>query len=419
MSFIKVTGVDINDRRINVRFVCSNELEQYFVSNKVFWSDYDYDLTDLPLSVALVPFVCNMLPIVWLTNSELILPEIDADFFKSIPNFLRGYGNMYPMLKFRGRVLPKKLAQNKPRGDKYYSGVFFSGGVDAFCTLFRHLSEHPVLITIWGADVRLKDINGWNNVSEHVQSTASEIGCDFTFVKTNFRTYIDESKCSELISGSNENFWHGFQHGIGLLGQAAPLVWKYGINKLYIASSYTADDVGHTCASDPSIDNFVRFCGAEIVHDGFELTRQNKIHYICEFANKNNIKPILRVCWQSTGGKNCCNCEKCMRTIFEILVEGRHPQDFGLKYCTRHLRNSRFTVLSDYSKVVKPAWNEIQRLMNSLPEGKVIKYTDWVKNCDFESESKGMDIKLRRFINNLPWRLYRKIRSQFNRIANN
>jgi len=103
-----------------------------------------------------------------------------------------------------------------------------------------------------------------------------------------------------------------------------------GYSKIYIASSFTMADKGnYTCASDPTIDNYVRFCGCDIVHDGYECNRQDKIKSICDYAKKKKMQIPLRVCWESTEGTNCCVCEKCFRTMLAIYAEKQHPADFG------------------------------------------------------------------------------------------
>lgn len=76
------------------------------------------------------------------------------------------------------------------------------------------------------------------------------------------------------------SWWHEFQHGMGLITLMAPVAYKEKVRRLYIASSYTADVKNLICTSGPSIDNFVQFSGCEVVHDGFESNRQEKVRYI-------------------------------------------------------------------------------------------------------------------------------------------
>ena len=300
-------------------------------------------MTDCPVGIAIIPWICNILPIIWLTDSELIVPELDEDFYNCIEEFKRGYIDMYPMLEFKGKIIAESIKQNRPVASGG-SACFFSGGVDAFNTLFQHLDEHPSLITIWGADVKLDDTLGWDIVYSHTLSTASKLNLDSYVIKSNFHSILNEKTLfKRLISNSGDGWWHGFQHGIGLIGLAAPLCFSLGIHTLYIASSFTAADKGkYTCASDPTIDNFVRFSNCRICHDGYEFTRMMKIKNICEHSDRiKDFNPVLRVCWMETGGKNCCHCEKCLRTMAALFVQGRDPKDFGFDYSDSDLKKSK------------------------------------------------------------------------------
>jgi hypothetical protein len=145
---------------------------------------------------------------------------------------------------------------------------------------------------------------------------------------------LNEANLTKLINKQIKgNWWHEFQHGIGIIGHAAPLAYIYNSEAVYIASTFTEKEKGKvTCASDPSIDNYVKLGGSRVLHDGYEFNRQNKIKNICDYINSKNFKIALRVCWQSSGGKNCNHCEKCYRTILAILIEGYNPNDYGFFY---------------------------------------------------------------------------------------
>ena len=53
---------------------------------------------------------------------------------------------------------------------------------------------------------------------------------------------------------------------------------------------------------------------------------------ICEYSRRNNTEIPLRVCWESSGGSNCCKCEKCYRTLFGIIAEKENPRKYGFNY---------------------------------------------------------------------------------------
>ena len=292
--------------------------------------EYSENISDTPKNIAVIPLLCNFLPIAWVFNAQIFVDEIDKDFYDNLDEIKQGYIEMYPRINFGGKLTVKTLIKNDYEVSEK-TAAFFSGGVDSFNTLISHVKENPALITLWGSDVKLDDVEGWNNVKRHVLETAEKFKCDNLLIRSSFRYVINEGVLSqEVMPLSGDGWWHGFQHGIGIIGHAAPYVYKHKLQKIYVASTYTAADKGnYTCASDPTIDNHVKVGKCMTIHDGYEFNRQQKVQRICEYKRTGGTAINLRVCWESKGGKNCCHCEKCYRTILEILAEGENPAEMG------------------------------------------------------------------------------------------
>ncbi len=331
MNKVKLIDIEKKGGKVRYNYEIEGSWRKYFNSEHVFEIEYSQNIEGVPDSVLAVPFVCNIIPIVWLCDATLYMEILDEDYYENLEYVKNGYKTMYPMLEFEGKIQVKNIQKNVPE-EQEKSAVFFSGGVDAYTTLFRTIEEQPSLITIWGSDVKLNDLHGWKNVENHIMSVSQEYKLDVYVVKSNFRMILKEEKLDRLVKNSLDGWWHGFQNGIALIGHAAPLSYLFGFAKVYIASSYPEKMKGqYTCASDPTIDNHVRYCGTRTIHDAYELDRQEKIQYIIE--NKKRGFPIrLRVCWDSRGGSNCCRCEKCYRTILEIISEMENPKDYGFEW---------------------------------------------------------------------------------------
>ena len=90
MGRIEIDGVDVRSGGIVVRYSVSDDLEPYFRRPHLFYAGYSQSLEGVPPSVAVVPFLCNTLPIAWLTDSDIVLDEIDKDFHDSIAEFKKG-----------------------------------------------------------------------------------------------------------------------------------------------------------------------------------------------------------------------------------------------------------------------------------------------------------------------------------------
>lgn len=269
------------------------------------------------------------------------------------------------------------------------TGVLFSGGVDAFATLITHLTENPVLVTVWGADIKLKNTTGWERVQAHVEATAKEYGLKRVSFASNFREFINEGALNELVRETGDIWWYGWQHGLALICQTAPLTWIMGMKNLYIASSCTPEERKRnvTCASDPSIDNFIRMNGCHVSHDLFEFERQSKVNLIVDHSKCNAVK--LRVCWTTDGGTNCCRCEKCVRTMLEIFAAGGDPRDFGFAYTRSDLRDSYMNVWLHFNYEHQGLYyREAQSQLREHPEISLPRGLGWIKKIDFETERK-------------------------------
>lgn len=321
---VAVNKIDIIGCQIKVQYSVSRSIEKYFRTNE-FFAEYSINVENVPFSIAVIPFICNILPFIWIKNCDLIVPMLDKTFYNQLDILRNSYQQMYPMLNFRGNIKVEQIEDISYETQK--SMCFFSGGVDAFSTLLNHIIEKPILFTIWGADISFSDEQSWNIIKKQNEQTAKQFSLDFLFCKTNFRDFYNNDLFNSLVSASNDDWWHGFQHGMGLIGHAAPLCLIKGISTLYIASSYAVEN--NRIASHPTIDNNVVWAGVHTVHDQYMYPRQSKIHDICRYARKNKKFPYLRVCWQSHSSSNCGYCEKCMRTIYGLIVEGEDPNFYG------------------------------------------------------------------------------------------
>lgn len=357
ISKVKITKMG---KKVCVDFQTTSDLD-FFWREKSFFSEYDVFVESVPDSIAIIPFVCSVLPIVWLTDTELEIETIDKAFYESIEFFKRGYKKMYPQLSFNGTLTVERVEYNFYQSEK--SAMFFSGGADAYASLVAHYDEQPVLMLLRGADVDLDDDLGWYNVSTSVECAANEFGFLKSFIVSNFRSSLNQTALDHFVAKSGDSWWHGFQHGIALIGQAAPLAFLHKFGVVYIASSFTKKDKEHegfSCASDPTIDNYVRFGSTIVSHDQFEFCRQEKITHICNFVKKTGHKVSLHVCWRSKGGENCCHCEKCYRTIMEIAAENMDPIEFGFACDKNIYKRIKKDICLNMNVPFTSFWQEIQ-----------------------------------------------------------
>jgi hypothetical protein len=110
-----------------------------------------------------------------------------------------------------------------------------------------------------------------------------------------------------------------------------------------IASSFThAGDPKH--GSDPETDHLLSSRGFQIVHDGAEYSKFDKARAIQWWPAA---LQHLRVCWQGRNlGKNCCKCEKCIRTILFFRALGIFPSAFARDVKDRQIARMRIPPIS-------------------------------------------------------------------------
>lgn len=379
-SYLRIDSVAADSKSLTVKFSLSEDLARYFDEQHVFHVEYSQDISGVPEGILVIPFVTNVLPIIWLKDAVLQVPKLDRVFYESIPDIKKGYADMSPMLNFKGRVEVGELEVCDVSPSDQVA-AFFSGGVDAFTTLIRHHEEKPILLTMRGADVKLSDVEGWQIVHDHTIETAKQFDLpEPVFITSTFRTFLREGELTQLVEASGDNYWHGYQHGIGLIGHAAPVAYKRRLRTVYIASSYTIDEKV-ICASDPSIDEKVRWTPTSIIHDGYEWNRQQKIMAIVSYAHRTKVYPQLRVCWITSGGRNCSQCEKCLRTMYGLMAEGEDPTRYGFIDSYLHAARNRRTVYLDVISVGLRNWRPIQKRFlqtrHYAEDGRI----NWIMRC--------------------------------------
>ena len=390
MNTINIDTPIISKNHIDYKYTIEGDWKKLF-KEEHFWVEYNCDVKNTPESVAIVPFICNILPIVWLCDATINLKECDKSFYESIPEVKNGFINMYPEFEFKGKINCEKLINND-KNQTEGALVFFSGGVDAFDTLLRHIDEKPILCTVWGADIKINDRKGWNNVEKNVKEVSKEYNLDYVVIKSNLRECFDNIELCNLIKPVIDNWWYYFQQAIGMIGLAAPIDYLKGVRKNYFASSFTEKNKGEHfhCGSDITIESKLKICDSITIHDGYEFDRQSKVHNIVEYCKNNNKKVILRVCWKSVAdGKNCCKCEKCYRTMLGLYAEGVDPKDYGFSYTNEDLKNVKHCEGLYNEKNIIRYYRPIQIIMkNNIKIEQLPDSLKWFYNLDLDKLEK-------------------------------
>jgi len=323
---IKLNSIKYSDkgRKISYDYSFSAGTQKYFTKNNPYYCVYDSDVSQVPKSISVIPFLSNTITIAWFAGFDIEVDEVDEDYFNALLALKEVFQKWYPNVALKGGLKAKKQVKNSIEGTK--KAMLFSGGVDAFATYLRNYEAKPDLITIHGPDIEINDLEQWNDLKNYIQEEPLLADNSKNFITSNVRDFYSYRV---LLLTDNMGWWGEIQHGISLLGVTAPIAYKNKYSEISIASSYTKD-IDIKWGSTPETDEKITWAGLSIKHDGYELQRQDKVDLIANFVANTQKTLRLRVCYSELRDQfNCSNCEKCFRTILGLVLAGQNPNNFG------------------------------------------------------------------------------------------
>lgn len=397
MRSIILDEISVKGGKVDYFFSVNGKIQKYFKKSNHLFFEYNYDMTEVPISILTIPFVANIAPLVWITDSTLSVSELDDSFHDCLCNIKEAYQNMYPEVNFEGEILTSSVVSNS-YVPELEAGLLFSGGLDALATFVRIKEKKPLLITEYGwhyNDVNKSEI--WDADKKHVVSFANGQGLDNILIHSNYGTFMNAQVIDRnYLKKLGDSWWHGLHHSLAIISAAIPVAFELKFECIYIASSYFKEYKAK-CASDPTVDNEIKYASGKVFHDGYDINRQDKVKVVIDHNNSNKQYVNLRVCFLNE--ENCCNCEKCVRTILGIVAEGENPRNFGFKV-PKDLSNHIAKFLHDNVKFFTPArvmqWNLSKERMIENHDN--ILYQDlleWFQDYDFVTERRKSLIKYR------------------------
>jgi hypothetical protein len=176
---------------------------------------------------------------------------------------------------------------------------FFSGGVDSMYTFLKRMEEISHLVFIHGFDFYL-DKDTYRRAIERNTSFARGFDKVLIPVETNHYPF-----------GYRYNLSRNLTQGSAL----ASVALLVGFPRVYLPAAYSYSQL-IPLGSHPLTDRLWSNEAVEIIHDGAETRRVDKVKKIaeCESALDN-----LRVCFDDIN-VNCGKCAKCMRTSIPLTL---------------------------------------------------------------------------------------------------
>ncbi|WP_226007312.1 hypothetical protein [Natrinema salinisoli] len=330
MSSIIIDRLTANDGTLECSVRASADLER-FVTDEPFRTSYDVSIADVPDGVLAIPVLAQVCPVAWANGADVYVDEVDATFARALEDVAESLSAMYEFID-GGTLYARSTIDPDPEGTDE-TGLLFTGGVDSTYSYVRHREESPTLISIrgWTITPDAGDDEKWDALRSRVSSFAHEHDCETAFVQSNMLSFLDHPMLLAHYKRHVDGGWYSsVGHGLGLLGLCAPLAYARGMTDLYVAATHW-DGIDLEWGSRPDIDDHVRWAGTQCHHDGYDLTRQERLDRIADYVRTESPTLQLQTCNDRMDG-NCGVCEKCYRTAVGLRLSGLEPDDHGYPF---------------------------------------------------------------------------------------
>ena len=321
--------------RVDYKYKAPEILQKYIKGEPLF-VEFPCDMKSVPLSILSIPFVGIMATVTMLLNVEIHVPVLEKSFMDCVAKLGKVYAKMYPDSGLKIDVFADNVVKSKLcSGGGTSNALFFTGGVDATRALIGLLEKRPTLVNIWGGDIRLTDEASHGELEQYLNKITEYLDLDYCFIKTNAREMFCENELEELTishvgKALNHGWWATIAHTLSMTAAAIPWLLKENINKVYFGSSYQEGKATYD-ANNIELLHAMSSEYYEILCADINLERNDKVTKIVRWKQETKAPIQLKVCWRRVAGKNCSSCEKCYRTILNILSNHGDPNEFGFE----------------------------------------------------------------------------------------
>jgi len=302
---------------------------------------YDVALESVDPCFVVIPFVSTILTVAWALGADVEVPVLDKTFIESAESIRKVMKSWYPRLSFRGEI--RAHTTRSAAGTAGREGILYSGGLDSTASMLRHLDSRPVPMLVLGTpDLPTNHPEFLAMFLERVAPFVGQLGLKLHVIRSGMLEMVDLETLNEDFGKAVGGYWwESISHGLMLLGSCAPVAAAEGVGILRIAASRT-EAFEEPWGSNPQVDEKLAWGGTRVVHDSYDLSRQQKIDsLIAPFLRGTKETIPLRACGSTKSKErvvrkmlNCERCEKCVRTIVGLLAGGVDPKacGFGMGY---------------------------------------------------------------------------------------
>ncbi len=266
------------------------------------------------------PFVVGSVFLAMRTSADLVVHgEVWPSLLRNLEEFQAAWSCWLPN-KYARVAINVDVEREHPRADNGQRALAaFSGGVDSCFTTYRHTTGNCGRlkrdlrggVMIHGFDIPLNENEVFERAAAKAKMMLQSIGIELIPMATNFRELEDD--------------WHD-AHICGLASCLMMFQEEYGVGLIAGSPPYDNISVSPPWGSNPVTDWMLSSGRFRIIHDGAGFTRAQKLGAMAKWPEA---MKYLRVCWEGEQkDRNCCRCEKCIRTILNFRAIG-----LGLPEC--------------------------------------------------------------------------------------
>jgi hypothetical protein len=381
----------LEDNTLACRVRISRDLRRYLRKSQ-FYIRYAQDIS-AEEGLLNIPGVALLLPLAWLTDSDLHVRCLDRTFVGAAEALQRSYQAMYPKMLFGTRLVVDEPVDCPPNPEG--AAMLFSGGIDATYSYFanRHLS--PRLVQVFGTEFPCSETRHLGRVMQQSSAFADEQDVDISFIHTNFSYLFDNRaithKFSPVRERASTSLWQGVGYAPGLLAMSAPLS-AGRFNHLIIAAGADKEHADrmreNPDASSPKADQKMAWSNLKVEHHGC-LHRFEKARKMKEWLPGKNLRVCLRFnsITDGNGTLNCGRCEKCARSIVALAIAGVDPSKCGFAIDNQTVSAIKTVLMNRKSKnsYVALFWGPMQRVIPDPIEGGMFGFREcleWFRTFD-------------------------------------
>lgn len=379
---IEILEPQFSDNNLINEIIIPKAIKKYFKST-TFKIKYDRPIITNE-SILNIPVLATILPVSWLTGTNIHVKTLDKTFLESMTEVQAAYGEMYPKGNFSAKIFVDDVIENTFKDTGY--GLTFSGGLDSTYSLMINSKKNPHLITYLGTDMSLAYPEEIAIIKKRYSNLAEKMHLEISFIETNALSNLDTRRITHnfhhILGGT---LWEYLMHGLFNASYSAPISTGR-FNKLLMASSDPSPDFKRKYGSSSTIDGKIRWADKSVEQDGV-IYRYKKAAGLKDCIEKYDLK--LKVCTYKIT-ENCSACEKCYRTIISFLIAGIDPNLCGFKvnkqtfYEMKHLL--QYKKLGGYLTQLHyiPYQEEmIKNEQKPIIEG-YLEFCEWYKKLDLD-----------------------------------